>query len=94
LEDKRPLERFANESKRLRQVIEDRLEGRQWIMDDDFTIADLSMIGWIRGMILWYEAGPILGWDELRNVPSWLDRAFARPAVERGMNVPPRSEAA
>jgi len=92
LEDKRPLERFANESKRLLRVLETRLEGRQWLMDDEFTIADISMLGWIRGMITYYEAGPLLGWDELQNVPSWLERGLARPAVERGMNVPSRPE--
>jgi GSH-dependent disulfide-bond oxidoreductase len=92
LEDKRPLDRFASESKRLVGVLETRLEGRQWIMDDDFTIADLSMLGWVRGMVTWYEAGPLLGWDELRNVPDWLERGLARPAVQRGNDVPARPE--
>jgi GST-like protein len=90
LEDKRPLERFAGESKRLLGVLETRLAGRQWLMGDMFTIADLSMLGWVRGMITYYEAGHLLGWDELKEVPRWLEAGLARPAVERGMNVPPR----
>jgi GST-like protein len=52
--DKRPLERYAAESKRLLGVIDARLTGRQWIMDDEYTIADISMLGWIRNLIgLW-----------------------------------------
>src|ERR1700688_1330335 len=44
--DKRPLERYVAESKRLLAVMETRLAGRQWIMDDDYGIADISMLGW------------------------------------------------
>jgi GST-like protein len=90
IEDKRPMERFANETKRLLRVIEKRLEGREWIMGDQFTIADISMLGWVNGTIQWYEAGPVVGWDELRNVPAWLERGLARPAVQRGQAVPVR----
>ena len=49
--DKRPLERYVAESKRLLGVVETRLDGRQWIMDDDYTIADISMLGWVRNLI-------------------------------------------
>jgi len=47
-EDKRPRDRYAAESKRLLGVLETRLEGRQWIMGDDYTIADVSLLGWVR----------------------------------------------
>ena len=86
--DKRPLERYRDESKRLLGVIDKRLEGRQWIMGDEFTIADISMIGWVRGIKVFYEAGEILGLDTLHNVSDWLDRALTRPAVQRGLNIP------
>lgn len=92
IEDKRPRDRFANETKRLLKVIDKRLDGREWIMGDEFTIADLSMLGWVSGTIRWYEAGPIVGWDELKTVPAWLERGLARPAVQRGMAVPARPE--
>ncbi|GAA0000729.1 glutathione S-transferase N-terminal domain-containing protein [Bradyrhizobium diazoefficiens] len=45
-EDKRPLERYVGESRRLLGVMETHLAGRQWFMDDDYTIADISMLGW------------------------------------------------
>ena len=90
IEDKRPRDRYVNEAKRLMQVLETRLEGRQWVMGDEYTIADISMIGWVRGLVGFYEAGPLIGYDSFRNVPAWLDRALARPAVQRGLNIPAR----
>ncbi len=88
IEDKRPLERYVAETKRLLGVMETRLDGRQWFMGDDFTIADISMVGWVRNLIGFYGAGDIVGYDTLRHVPAWLDRALARPAVERGLAIP------
>src|SRR6478609_6452061 len=40
-EDKRPRDRYVEESKRLLNVLEQRLTGRQWIMGDDYSIADI-----------------------------------------------------
>src|SRR5690242_190723 len=56
IEDKRPLERYVNESKRLLGVVEDRLATRAWIMGDEYTIADISLLGWVRNLIGFYEA--------------------------------------
>jgi GSH-dependent disulfide-bond oxidoreductase len=89
-EDKRPLKRYVDESKRLLGVMETRLTGRQWFMGDDFTIADISMLGWVRNLVGFYGAREIVEYDTLKEVPAWLDRCLARPAVERGMNIPPR----
>jgi GST-like protein len=87
-EDKRPLQRYVDESKRLLGVIETRLEGRQWIMGEDYTIADISMLGWVRNLIGFYEARELVAFDELKNVPGWLERGLARPAVQRGLTLP------
>jgi GSH-dependent disulfide-bond oxidoreductase len=88
--DKRPLERYVAESKRLLGVMESRLDGRQWIMDDDYTIADISMLGWVRNLIGFYEARDLVGFDDFKQVAAWLDRGLARPAVQRGLNIPKR----
>jgi GST-like protein len=88
--DKRPLERYANESKRLLGVLETRLNGRQWIMDDDYTIADISILGWVRTLKVFYEASQLVGLDSLPNVNRWLDKGLERPASQRGLNIPPR----
>ncbi len=89
--DKRPLERYRDESKRLLGVMETRLEGRTWIMGDDYTIADISMIGWVRNLIGFYDAGALVGFDDLKQVPAWLERGLARPAVQRGLTIPQRT---
>jgi GSH-dependent disulfide-bond oxidoreductase len=90
IEDKRPLERYSAESKRLLGVIETRLTGRPWIMGDEYTIADISMLGWVRNLVGFYGARDLVAFDELERVPAWLDRCLARPAVQRGLEIPRR----
>jgi len=90
-EDKRPLQRYADESKRLLGVLEARLEGRTWMMGEEYTIADIALMGWVRNLIGFYGAAEIVQYDMLRSVPAWLERCLARPAVQRGLNIPPRS---
>ena len=89
-EDKRPLKRYVDETKRLLGVMETRLKDRQWIMDDDFTIADISMLGWVRNLIGFYGARDLVAFDTLKQVPAWLERGLARPAVQRGIEIPKR----
>jgi GST-like protein len=90
IEDKRPLQRYVAETRRLLGVMEVRLDGRQWIMDDDYTIADISMLGWVRNLIGFYEARDLVAFDSFRHVAAWLERGLARPAVQRGLNIPKR----
>lgn len=86
--DKRPLERYRAESRRLVGVLETRLTGRTWIMGDAYTIADISMLGWVRNLIGFYEARELVGFDDFPNVAAWLERGLARPAVQRGLAIP------
>lgn len=89
IEDKRPLNRYRDESKRLLGVLDTRLAGRDWLMDE-YTIADISMLGWVRNLIGFYGAGELVGFDSFRNVGAWLERGLARPAVQRGLTIPAR----
>ena len=89
-EDKRPLKRYVDETKRLLGVLETRLEGRDWIMGHDYTIADISMLGWVRNLIGLYEARDLVEFDRFKRVSIWLERGLARPAVERGLHIPKR----
>jgi GST-like protein len=91
-EDKRPLQRYAAEAKRLLRVLEDRLDGRQWVLGDEYSIADIALIGWVRNLVTFYGAGDLVAYDELRQVPAWVGRALARPAVARGLQIPARPE--
>ena len=88
--DKRPLERYVAESKRLLGVLEARLDGRTWIMGDDYSIADISLLGWTRNLIGFYEARELVDFDSFGNVAAWLERGLARPAVQRGLQIPSR----
>jgi GSH-dependent disulfide-bond oxidoreductase len=87
-EDKRPLQRYVAESKRLLGVMETHLAGRQWIMGDEYTIADISMLGWVRNLIGFYEARELVEFDSFREVPAWLERGLARRAVQCGLTTP------
>ncbi|CAM3443954.1 glutathione S-transferase N-terminal domain-containing protein [Thalassospira profundimaris] len=90
IEDKRPLDRYRKESKRLLGVLETRLDGRDWIMGDEYSIADIASLGWVRNLIGFYDAGSLVDYHEFKNVPAWLERGLDRPAVQRGLNIPAR----
>lgn len=87
IEDKRPFERYRAESERLLKVLDGQLEGRDWIVGE-YSVADIAVAPWVRSLTGFYEAGPLVGWDGLRNVPAWMERFLARPAVQRGLDVP------
>ena len=90
-EDKRPRDRYVAESRRLLGVLDQRLEGRDWVMGDEYTIADIATLGWVRNLIGFYEAGDLVGYADFKNVDAWLQRGLARPAVRRGLEIPKRA---
>lgn len=88
IEDKRPRDRFLTETKRLLKVLDNRLDGRMWIMGDDYTIADISLFGWVNVLLGFYGARELVEFDKLTNVPAWLERGLSRPAIARGLEIP------
>jgi len=90
-EDKRPLRRYVDESKRLLGVLDGRLDGRRWLMGDDYTIADIATLGWVNNLITFYEARELVAFDGFVHVAAWLERGLARPAVKRGLRIPAKS---
>ena len=90
IEDKRPRDRYVAETVRLLGVMDAWLEGRTWFVAEEYSVADISMLGWVRNLIGFYEAREITGFDRFRNVAAWLERGLARPAVQRGLTIPPR----
>jgi GSH-dependent disulfide-bond oxidoreductase len=90
IEDKRPLNRYVQESKRLLGVLETRLDGQPWIMGEEYSIADISLLGWVRNLIGFYGAGELVDYQALQHVPAWLARSLERPAVQRGLEIPSR----
>lgn len=89
-EDKRPRDRYVAESKRLLSVLDQRLEGRDWILGDAYSIADIATFPWVRNLAGFYEAGELVGIQDFPNVTRVLAKFVARPAVERGLNIPQR----
>ncbi len=88
--DKRPLERYVSASRHLLEILDQRLESRTWMLGNDYTIADIATIGWVRNLITFYEARELVGYDSFEHVPVWLARALDRPAVQRGLEIPKR----
>ncbi|CAD6522314.1 glutathione S-transferase N-terminal domain-containing protein [Paraburkholderia metrosideri] len=91
-EDKRPRDRYVAESKRLLGVLNQRLEGREWILGDAYSIADIATFPWVRNLAGFYEAGELVGIQDFPNVTRALAAFVARPAVERGLTIPKRPE--
>ena len=89
-EDKRPRDRYVAESKRLLAVMDGWLADRDWFVGGEYSIADISMLGWVGNLIGFYEAAEIVGFNTYENVAAWLERGLARPAVQKGLNIPPR----
>ena len=70
-----------------------RLEGRQWLMGDDYSIADIATWPWVRNLYGFYGAGDLVGIDNFPNVKRAVDAFVARPAVVKGLEIPMRPAA-
>ena len=89
IEDPRPKARYVAEAARLLAVLDRQLAGRDWVTGA-YSIADIAIAPWLRSFRDFYKAGDLVGWDELKHVPAYLDRFLARPAVVRGLAIPAR----
>ncbi|WP_375279969.1 glutathione S-transferase family protein [Pseudooctadecabacter sp.] len=86
IEDPRPRQRYIDEAKRLLAVLEKELDGKDWIAGD-FSIADIAIAPWLSALEFYGTKG-VVGFNDLTNVPAYLDRFMARPAVEKGKTIP------
>jgi GST-like protein len=77
------IKRYVDESRRLLEVLDTRLEGREWIAADDYTIADMATYPWARAFA-WAKVSV----DGLPNLQAWFDRIDARPAVQTALTIP------
>ena len=89
-EDKRPLQRYVEEARRLLGVLEGRLQGRSWIMGEAYSIADIAIFPWVRNLIGFYQAGELVQIERFPEVLRALDAFLSRPAVIRGLAIPQR----
>jgi GSH-dependent disulfide-bond oxidoreductase len=89
-EDRRPFERYRDETKRLLGVLNARLERQEFIMGADYTIADMASWPWARTITGFYEASEEVGIENFPEVVRWLEVCAARPASQTAVNIPPR----
>ncbi|MFK7744492.1 MAG: glutathione S-transferase N-terminal domain-containing protein [Roseobacter sp.] len=90
-EDKRPQQRYINETKRLLGVLNTALDGKDWIAGQ-YSIADIAIGPWL-AVLGFYEAEEIVGFSSFSNVVAYRERFLARPAVIKGRQIPPRTPA-
>ena len=87
-EDKRPLNRYVDESKRLLGVLNKQLANNLWITGETYTIADIATFPWVRNIVGFYEAADLVGIENFPHVTRALDEFLARPAVQKGLIIP------
>ena len=79
-------ERYTNEAKRLLQVIDRQLEGRDWVAGD-YSIADIAIAPWLNALEF-YGAKDRVGWADHKNAVAYVERFYDRPAVQKGKRIP------
>jgi GST-like protein len=82
------IDRSVNEGKRLFHVVDRRLSEARYLAGDEYSIADIANMPWMR---LYDNQGIDIA--EYPHVARWIAEIEARPAVKKGMAVPPRSDA-
>ncbi|MHA7774300.1 glutathione S-transferase N-terminal domain-containing protein [Roseibium sp. M-1] len=90
-EDRRPFERYRDEVKRLLKVLDQRLDGRVYLMGEDYSIADMACWPWARNINGFYEAGEVTGYLGFINVVRWVETCLSRPASQRAIDIPSRN---
>lgn len=82
-----PVTRYTTEARRLLTVLDKQLEGKEYIIGQDYTIADMAIFPWVDCLDVYYKAASHLTLKEFKNVSRWLKHCLSRPAVQRGMKV-------
>ncbi|MEL7539087.1 MAG: glutathione binding-like protein [Pseudomonadota bacterium] len=77
------IKRYVDESRRLLEVLNTRLDGREWLAGDEYSVADMATYPWARAYI-WARVSI----DGLANLAAWFDRIDARPAVQKALTIP------
>jgi GST-like protein len=79
--------RYFREVSRIYAVLNKRLEGQHYMAGEEYTIADMAFLPWVRaGSIVPFTPDLPLGANP--NLAAWLDRVLARPAVQKGLTIP------
>ena len=77
------IKRYVDESRRLLEVLDSRLQGREWLVGEEMSIADIATYPWARS---YFWAGvDVSGLDHLN---AWLARIDARPTTQAALQLP------
>ncbi len=82
-----PVERYATESKRLLSVLDKQLDGRQFLVDEQYSIADMAIFPWVLCLDKFYNAKDYLELSNFKNINLWLTRILSREATNRGLGI-------
>lgn len=84
-----PINRFAMEVKRQLDVLDRNLSTREFMIGDDYTIADIAIWPWYGNLVLGkqYNAGEFLDVESYVNVRRWAEQLLDRVPVQRGRMV-------
>lgn len=82
-EEQFSIKRYVDESRRLLEVLDARLKGREWLAAETYTIADMMTYPWARAYV-WARASV----EGLPHLQAWFDRIDARPAVQKALTIP------
>ncbi len=83
------IERYQREVRRLFEVMERQLTVNEYIAGSDYSIADMALWTWVSG----YSWAGVSD-EGLPQLKRWLNLVGARPAAQRGITIPPRSDPA
>jgi len=83
------INRFAMETKRLLDVLDQHLAKNEYLAGTEYSIADIAAFPWYGSLVKgWvYNADEFLAVDQYKHVQRWADTILARPAVQRGRMV-------
>lgn len=82
-----PVERYRSETRRLLAVLEKQLQGRTFLVGEEYTIADMATVPWVNGIDIFYGGTEVLGLNDFVNVKAWVERVLVRPKTIIGMSV-------
>lgn len=80
------MQRYTGETERLAGILDKQLKDSEYLVGNKYSIADISSFGWVH--ILRFSGIEL---DNFPNLKAWWERVLARPAVQRGLNIPSKS---
>lgn len=82
-----PLERYTTEAKRILKVLDTRLQGRKFLVGEEYSIADIATVPWIDCVSVFYKGEALLELHKFENVKRWSQDILSRPKTAKGMKV-------